>query len=261
VSETGEERHSAFIYALCDPTSSLIRYVGKSNDPQQRLRNHIYTATSPSVCLETYSARWIRSILDRGDRPQLVILEETDQDGWPEAERRWIRVLRTAGCELTNATDGGDAGWSQSAETRQKISDAQKGRKQAPHVLEAAHAASRGRVHTEDEKARRNAAIRASHNRPEWKAAKSVQCKEMGQRPPVMFGEDNPRTRLSDAAVVEMRERFQSGERNRDLAERFGVTPASVSQIVRGQTRLAAGGPMFLVQPKRRVDALPEVPK
>jgi transcriptional regulator with XRE-family HTH domain len=50
--------------------------------------------------------------------------------------------------------------------------------------------------------------------------------------------------RLTDAQVVELRERYAAGERQVDLAAAFGVKQTTVSAIVTGKTRAAAGGPI-----------------
>ncbi|WP_062210011.1 hypothetical protein [Demequina oxidasica] len=50
--------------------------------------------------------------------------------------------------------------------------------------------------------------------------------------------------RLSDAEVVDLRERYAAGARQVELAEEFGVSQNTVSALVLGRTRVAAGGPI-----------------
>ncbi|WP_430867918.1 hypothetical protein [Demequina aurantiaca] len=50
--------------------------------------------------------------------------------------------------------------------------------------------------------------------------------------------------RLSDADVVTLRERYAAGAKQVDLAESFGVSQNTVSALVLGRTRVAAGGPI-----------------
>lgn len=50
--------------------------------------------------------------------------------------------------------------------------------------------------------------------------------------------------RLSDAEVVELRERYAAGARQVELAEKFGVSQNTVSALVLGRTRVAVGGPI-----------------
>jgi hypothetical protein len=57
-------------------------------------------------------------------------------------------------------------------------------------------------------------------------------------------GESNGKTTLSDAQVIEIRERFAAGELQRVIGERFGVTQLVVSTIVRGKWWRHVGGPI-----------------
>lgn len=91
--------NEVFIYALCTPIISDVRYVGKSIHPDQRLQEHLKEKGNTRKC------RWVHS-LDRA--PILKILEAVAEGNWEEAERRQIRLHREAGCDLTNHTDGGD---------------------------------------------------------------------------------------------------------------------------------------------------------
>lgn len=96
---------NSYIYALSDPISGEVRYVGKSFDPEGRLDGHIKDCRRGN----TYSARWIRSLINRGLTPNLNILEKVPGlDSWEAREIFWIATLRKAGCRLTNLTDGGE---------------------------------------------------------------------------------------------------------------------------------------------------------
>jgi len=92
-----------FIYALIDPTDNKHRYVGKSDSPQKRLLSHIASRDSDF----TPKGKWITSLLDKGLKPTLVILEEVPVTEWEEAERSWIAQFRSRGCDLLNVQEGG----------------------------------------------------------------------------------------------------------------------------------------------------------
>src|SRR5688500_13374027 len=100
------------VYALHDPSSGAIRYIGKTTGtPQRRLVGHL----SEAKRLQDYRSKWVRSILQAGLRPTMTVLEEvigTLADG-SLAERKWIAAHRGAGASLTNGTDGGEGmiGW------------------------------------------------------------------------------------------------------------------------------------------------------
>lgn len=91
-----------YIYALVDPRDDQVRYVGKSDKPRTRCRQHIRAARM-GVQLPVYD--WIRELLDEGLEPHQEVLEETLVNEWPEAERHWIAHFRALGADLTNVTD------------------------------------------------------------------------------------------------------------------------------------------------------------
>ncbi|TDZ92170.1 GIY-YIG nuclease family protein [Mycobacteroides salmoniphilum] len=102
----------AVIYALCDPTSGEVRYIGKTIDVRARLRSHLWDSRNPKE--HTHKARWIRSLKSP---PVLEIIETlSDADDWAERECYWIAKYRSEGARLTNLTNGGD-GWSSNGHT------------------------------------------------------------------------------------------------------------------------------------------------
>jgi len=130
------------VYALVDPRTAEVRYVGKTIRGVERIREH--TQSSSLDREETYKARWIRSLRRDGLAPVIRILEaQPTRKQLNEAEVRWIAYGRESGWPLTNLTDGGEGalgrnpesiakfrakmiGHPVSAETRAKISAANK---------------------------------------------------------------------------------------------------------------------------------------
>ncbi len=117
------------VYALRDPITRELRYVGKTTTGLKRARAH----TRPAALLErSHKASWVRSLLARGLCYEIVVLEVfSSEQGLSEAECQWIAVGRSAlGQRLTNTTVGGDgrSGSKQTAETRAKIAAKLKGR-------------------------------------------------------------------------------------------------------------------------------------
>lgn len=158
---------SAVIYGLFDPVTNYLRYVGKTVSMAKRMECHIYNAKKKGK--KVYSRRWIASLLNKGLRPQMEILEEVGEDQANDAERFWIAAMRLAGCRLTNRTDGGDGqpkGYKWSDEARRKISLAGRGRKQSEETKAKLRAAFR----TPDEVAKRRARTERLKKNPEWLA-------------------------------------------------------------------------------------------
>jgi hypothetical protein len=72
------------IYALTDPNSGEVRYVGQTTNVKARVCQHF--STSPSA----RCGAWVRRLRAGGRRPNVVILEENPTDGPNAAEARWI---------------------------------------------------------------------------------------------------------------------------------------------------------------------------
>jgi hypothetical protein len=92
----------SYIYGLKDPRDGLVYYVGKSNDPDTRLIQHLEKRSNP------HKIAWIESLEAEGLTPELVILETVDRANWKESERYWIALGREEGWPLTNILDGGE---------------------------------------------------------------------------------------------------------------------------------------------------------
>lgn len=103
-----------YIYTLSDPKTNIIRYVGKTSNPTERIRKHIEFRDSGKRKTHLYS--WMKSIvLD----PIFEIIDEVDESEWKFWEIYWISQFKTWGFKLTNLTDGGDGGCS--IETKEKL--------------------------------------------------------------------------------------------------------------------------------------------
>lgn len=114
-----------FIYGLIDPRNGQLRYVGKSIDPKRRLLWHKKTTNMHMV-------NWLNLLSKESLKPEMHILEISNENEWIEDERFWIQYMKFLGCNLINMKVGGEGpnGWGHiSDETKRKISIANKGRK------------------------------------------------------------------------------------------------------------------------------------
>lgn len=120
---------SALIYALIDPISREVRYVGKTVDIRGRFMRHLTDLKS-----NRRKSEWITALRALSLKPEIKIIE-TDEDGpgygWPEAERFWIAFFKSAGANLYNLDNGGCHGALRSQETKDKIRIGNLGKKRS----------------------------------------------------------------------------------------------------------------------------------
>jgi len=112
-----------YIYTLTDPISNIVRYVGKSNNPKDRLRRHL----SESNLVESWTNKnkWLLHLKNNNRLPILDIIDEGHDDNIDSLEIKWISYYRNLGLDLSNMTDGGDGydwtGKKHSEETKKKL--------------------------------------------------------------------------------------------------------------------------------------------
>lgn len=133
-----------YIYILSD--SEGIKYVGKSDSPEKRLKIHL----KESKLRRTRKERWINDLLKNKEIPTLEIIDVVDSSDWSFFESYWILQFKSWGIHLLNGTDGGEGsngfkgkthsektkeklrelsiGKSPTEETRKKISESNKNR-------------------------------------------------------------------------------------------------------------------------------------
>lgn len=127
-----------YIYALCDPISFDVRYIGKTTDPHRRYRQHL-SKRSLNRKKQTHKICWLKSLLNQSLLPVQQVLEICDETTWEQKESNWISFYKSIGSNLTNGTDGGYAGFKSTYKSRKgkklseeckiKISETLKGRK------------------------------------------------------------------------------------------------------------------------------------
>lgn len=96
--------NTTFIYALLDPISKNIRYIGKSNNPIKRFKEHI----NKSKLTVTHKNNWILKLSKNNLKPILCIIDEVSIKEWVFWETYWISQCKTWGFNLVNTTEGGD---------------------------------------------------------------------------------------------------------------------------------------------------------
>lgn len=115
-----------FIYSLTDPITNKIRYIGKTNDPEDRYKRHLQKCYLEKYDKNTYKSRWIKSLLAKNEKPVMNIIQECNYSNVNEMEIYWIFKMKADGCKLTNLSIGGEVGvdWTgrkHTQETKDKI--------------------------------------------------------------------------------------------------------------------------------------------
>lgn len=104
---------NTFIYTISH--NNKIRYIGKSNNPEKRLKCHIYENSN------SHKGNWLKSIIKSGDYPTVEILDEVPIKEWQFWEQYWIEQFKQWGYVLLNVTNGGEGaeGYSHTEKTKQ----------------------------------------------------------------------------------------------------------------------------------------------
>lgn len=192
-----------YIYALQDPLTNEIKYIGKWRGTRlnDRLCGHIGEARK--VCDSTSGKGsgknpWIKRMVDFHKIKPLIIpiIEgiESDKD-LINLEIYMIAFCRDVGIHLLNLTDGGDGapGAKRSQESIRKQADALRGKKRDPEAVIKTANANRGLKRSDDAKAKMSAAQTGKKRSPEA-IAKTASGLRGKKRPPFS---DEWRARLS----------------------------------------------------------------
>ena len=209
------------VYALIDPRTDEVRYVGKTvRTAHRRLRRHL---AESYLAADTHKDRWLRVLTRAGLQPGIVVLQRCSSlTELADSERAHISRLKAAGVSLTNGTDGGDGigGWKHTPESREKIRRALSGKPKSPQHRRNSGLAHRGR--------------KAS---PEARARMSAERRLRGYYPPPRYGPDNNKTKLTQnarEAIVSLR-----GIRSqRQLARIYGVSHTAIGKVQRAALRV-----------------------
>ena len=97
-----ENINYTYIYALIDPRTDEIRYIGKADDPFKRLKGHLKFSR---LGCNSHKNNWIKSLIKIGLIPALKILEKVPYSEWEQKEQHYIKLFKS---NLTNLTDGGE---------------------------------------------------------------------------------------------------------------------------------------------------------
>lgn len=211
IGPTFSGKPAVYIYGLVDPESGLIRYIGKSIRPAERLQNHM---NEISNC---HRSHWLQSLKARGLRADMAILERIDGAyPWQHSERFWIAYGRANGWPLTNNTDGGDGVPGLSGPSKERMASTWIGRKHKPESIQKMVATKKATYRCSVETRKRMSEAHTGRDIT-WGDKLSIALRK-----------------LTEEQVEEIKRRFAAGERTTDLAKEYGVHRTTISKIKMG---------------------------
>ena len=213
------------IYALADPRTGVVRYIGQAVDVVSRYRAHAQGRSR----VGNVSA-WVRLLWAVARRkPRLVVLTLCAREHLDDRERWWIAAYRRAG-GLLNENDGG-GGSNPSAHVRAKLSAVARRRMQDPVERAKISAAMR----SPETRAKFSAAMRSPGTRAKISAANRRRYQDPAERAKLSAAN---RRRYQDPAA---RTKMADALRGRKLTPEHR---AKISAARRAQERLKqAAGP------------------
>ena len=88
-----EQTQKVWIYALIDPRDNLVKYIGKSIKPKERLREHILKCKTE----HTKKGNWIKKLVSLKLEPNMFLLKETIEQEIAYWEEHYIKEYKSNG--------------------------------------------------------------------------------------------------------------------------------------------------------------------
>jgi hypothetical protein len=188
------------IYALIDPRSDCLRYIGQATNVRKRLWRHMHPRSGDV----THRACWIRSLRAASLTPRVEVLEVVQGSSVNERERFYIALFRAMGADLVNRAEGGEGGpvrqgmrsseetrarisrshmgLRPTAETRAKLSASRRGKKQSEETIAKRVASRRGRSLSHETRAKISASLQGHGFTEEARIKMSLAAKARWER-------------------------------------------------------------------------------
>lgn len=89
-------------YAIVDPVTNLVVYVGQTSDFENRRHHHLHPKPGEDAVTSGIKG-WLRDVTARGTQPVFIRLEVVhDREASLESETRWVALFARAGHPLLN---------------------------------------------------------------------------------------------------------------------------------------------------------------
>lgn len=197
------------IYALLDPNTKEIRYIGQTHNLKKRLVNHY---TPSEFKNKTHKVNWLRTLVKNGQKADVIVLEDNlSQLTIDEAEIFWIAYFKFIGANLVNGSIGGEGSM------RGKFG------KDHPRY---------GIPHTDAFK--QNQSIRMSGSNSPMYGVKGPDHPRFGK--PGLKGEKSPRAKLTQHIVDQIRIDYDVIKSSRKVAAKYGINQKTVLNIINNKS-------------------------
>jgi hypothetical protein len=217
------------IYALCEPGTDDVRYVGQAVNLNKRLMQHY----APSkLKTNTHHNNWIKSIKNIKQKANVfIICEAADASELDQLEMMWISNYRILGANLTNYLDGGNVsyrGKKISSETKKKMSQASLGKYKRIFSLEEELDIIQMYENLSRQKIREKYSI---SNQTISRILKDNNITQSSKRPKKKFG----CRKLTDQQVINIRKEYipcKRGYGYKSLSIKYGVSDTTIKYII-----------------------------
>lgn len=208
---------NVFIYALVDPRTLLIRYVGQTRVGMRRPESHNRRSNRSH---NTYTSNWLLSLHKAGLAATIVILQISTKPSLDTDEIWWIAFGRACGWPLTNHTDGGSG---ITDDTIRRMSESNRGISTETRQRQVQTRKANGWIVTDATRAK----ISATLSGVALTSATKLKMSEVHQR---RLG-----TLLTPEQFDHIKKLKEDGHTQRSIAKALGLTSSLVHRILSGK--------------------------
>lgn len=217
------------VYGLCDPETKELRYIGFTVDTlTKRLNRHMNSKE------KNHRTNWLNSIVRGGKKPEIFKIAETDLENYQEDEIFYIEYFKSIGCNLVNATKGGEGWLGMKHRDKAKDKDSLAHRKLNDKEVRDIFEKYKEGFYTQEELAEEYKVKRATILRIINRNNKYRYIKQNKYLQDAHIDKSNRPTgkkKLTKQDVLSIREKIGEGFSNKDLAKPYAIDPATISNI------------------------------